>query len=182
MMVQLPEAVSETKKDQGYKNICEIGKERIRRAGKKIKKENADKEGINKLDIGFRVLRLDSSNMEEIYYTPQEFGEQSLFNEDVKPDRSHEDLLFQVMLGLGIELSAKVEARQLAGKNVLFVDGNRLIACFDNNVDEAAIAEIAQWKPAYFVMRSASAASDSLIDNFKLIFCHYSPETTCKIL
>lgn len=140
IMVQLPELTDEKSEayKAGYKNICEIGKERIRRAGKKIKEENADKEGIDKLDTGFRVLKLDSSNMGDVYYTPQEFDEQSLFSENVKPDRSSEDLLFQVMLDLGIELSAKIEVRQMAGKNVHFVDGSYLIACFDKDVNESA--------------------------------------------
>lgn len=184
IMVQLPELTDEKNEayKAGYKNICEIGKERIRRAGKKIKEENADKEGIDKLDTGFRVLKLDSSNMEDVYYTPQEFDEQSLFNENVKPDRSSEDLLFQVMLDLGIELSAKIETRQMAGKNVHFVDGNYLIACFDKDVNESAITEIARLKPVYFVMRDASAANDNVIDNFEQIFRHYSPDTNCRIL
>lgn len=184
IMVQLPELTDEKSEayKAGYKNICEIGKERIRRAGKKIKEENADKEGIDKLDTGFRVLKLDSSNMEDVYYTPQEFDEQSLFNENVKPDRSSEDLLFQVMLDLGIELSAKIEVRQMAGKNVHFVDGNYLIACFDKDVNESAITEIARLKPVYFVMRDASAANDNVIDNFEQIFRHYSPDTNCRIL
>ena len=184
IMVQLPELTDEKSEayKAGYKNICEIGKERIRRAGKKIKEENADKEGIDKLDTGFRVLKLDSSNMGDVYYTPQEFDEQSLFNENVKPDRSSEDLLFQVMLDLGIELSAKIETRQMAGKNVHFVDGNYLIACFDKDVNESAITEIARLKPVYFVMRDASAANDNVIDNFEQIFRHYSPDTNCRIL
>ena len=184
IMVQLPELTDEKSEayKAGYKNICEIGKERIRRAGKKIKEENADKEGIDKLDTGFRVLKLDSSNMEDVYYTPQEFDEQSLFNENVKPDRSSEDLLFQVMLDLGIELSAKIETRQMAGKNVHFVDGNYLIACFDKDVNESAITEIARLKPVYFVMRDASAANDNVIDNFEQIFRHYSPDANCRIL
>ena len=184
IMVQLPELTDEKSEayKAEYKNICEIGKERIRRAGKKIKEENADKEGIDKLDTGFRVLKLDSSNMEDVYYTPQEFDEQSLFNENVKPDRSSEDLLFQVMLDLGIELSAKIETRQMAGKNVHFVDGNYLIACFDKDVNESAITEIARLKPVYFVMRDASAANDNVIDNFEQIFRHYSPDTNCRIL
>jgi len=184
IMVQLPELTDEKSEayKAGYKNICEIGKERIRRAGKKIREENAGKEGIDKLDTGFRVLKLDSSNMEDVYYTPQEFDEQSLFNENVKPDRSNEDLLFQVMLDLGIELSAKIETRQMAGKNVHFVDGNYLIACFDKDVNESAITEIARLKPVYFVMRDASAANDNVIDNFEQIFRHYSPDTNCRIL
>lgn len=162
--------------------LCELGKERIRRAGQKIKEENKDKEGIEKLDIGFRVLKLDSSNMEEVYYTPQEFTMQSLFSENVKADRTGEDLLFQVMLDLGIELSAKIETRQIAGKTVHLVDDNYLVACFDRDVTEAAIKEIAKLHPVYFVMRDASAANDNVIDNFEQIFRHYSPDTNCRII
>ena len=184
IMVQLPEKTDEQSEayKAGYKNICEIGKERIRRAGKKIKEENKDKEGIEKLDTGFRVLKLDSSNMEEVYYTPQEFTPQSLFAENVKADRTGEDLLFQVMLDLGIELSAKIETRQIAGKSVHLVDDNYLVACFDCDVTEATIKEIAQLHPVYFVMRDASAANDNVIDNFEQIFRHYSPDTNCRII
>lgn len=184
IMVQLPEKTDETSEayKAGYKNICEIGKERIRRAGQKIKEENKDKEGIEKLDIGFRVLKLDSSNMEEVYYTPHDFDVHSLFNENVKADRTGEDLLFQVLLDLGIELSAKIETRQIAGKTVHLVDDNYLVACFDRDVTETAIKEIAELHPVYFVMRDASAANDNVIDNFEQIFRHYSPDTNCKIL
>lgn len=184
IMVQLPELTDEKSEayKAGYKNICEIGKERIRRAGKKIKEENADKEGIEKLDTGFRVLKLDTSNMEDVYYTPQELSENDLFQENVKADRTNEDLLFQVMLDLGIELSAKIEAKQIQGKTVHFVDDNYLVACFDRDVNEAVITEIAKLKPTYFVMRDASAASDNVMDNFEQIFKHYSAETTCNII
>lgn len=184
IMVQLPEKTDEQSEayKAGYPNICEIGKERIRRAGQKIKEENKDKEGIEKLDTGFRVLKLDSSNMEEVYYTPQEFTMQSLFSENVKADRTGEDLLFQVMLDLGIELSAKIETRQIAGKTVHLVDDNYLVACFDRDVTEAAIKEIAQLHPVYFVMRDASAANDNVIDNFEQIFKVYSEDTVKKIL
>ena len=184
IMVQLPEKTDEKSEayKAGYKNICEIGKERIRRAGRKIKDENKDKEGIEKLDTGFRVLKLDTSNMEDVYYTPQEFTMQSLFTENVKADRTGEDLLFQVMLDLGIELSAKIETRQIAGKTVHIVDDNYLVACFDRDVTEATITEIAKLHPIYFVMRDASAANDNVIDNFEQIFRHYSPDTNCKIL
>ena len=184
IMVQLPEKTdpkSEAYK-AGYKNICEIGKERIRRAGRKIKDENKDKEGIEKLDIGFRVLKLDTSNMEDVYYTPQEFTMQSLFTENVKADRTGEDLLFQVMLDLGIELSAKIETRQIAGKTVHIVDDNYLVACFDRDVTEATITEIAKLHPIYFVMRDASAANDNVIDNFEQLFEAYSKDTVRKIL
>lgn len=184
IMVQLPELTDEKSEayKAGYKNICEIGKERIRRAGKKIKEDNKDKEGIEKLDTGFRVLKLDTSNMEDVYYTPQEFDEQKLFTDNVKADRTNEDLLFQVMLDLGIELSAKIEVKEIAGKTVHIVDENYLVACFDEDVNETTIKEIAKLKPVYFVMRDASAANDNVIDNFEQIFRHYSPETTCRIL
>lgn len=184
IMVQLPEKTDEKSEayKAGYPNICEIGKERIRRAGKKIKEDNKDKEGIEKLDTGFRVLKLDSSNMEDVYYTPQEFTMQSLFNENVKADRTGEDLLFQVMLDLGIELSAKIETQQIAGKTVYLVDDNYLVACFDRDVTEAAITEIAKLHPIYFVMRDASAANDNVIDNFEQLFEAYSKDTVRKIL
>ena len=182
IMVQLPEKTDEKSEayKAGYKNICEIGKERIRRAGKKVKEE-AGLQGQN-LDTGFRVLKLDSSNMEEVYYTPQEFSMDSLFNENVKADRSNEDLLFQVMLDLGIELSAKIETKQIAGKQVHIVDEGYLVACFDRDVNESTITEIAKQQPVYFVMRDASAANDNVIDNFEQIFRHYSPGTTCRII
>ena len=182
IMVQLPEKTDEKSEayKAGYKNICEIGKERIRRAGKKVKEE-AGLQGQN-LDTGFRVLKLDSSNMEEVYYTPQEFSMGSLFNENVKADRSSEDLLFQVMLDFGIELSAKIETKQIAGKQVHIVDEGYLVACFDRDVNESTIIEIAKQQPVYFVMRDASAANDNVIDNFEQIFRHYSPDTTCRII
>ena len=182
IMVQLPEKTDEKSEayKAGYKNICEIGKERIRRAGKKIKEEVGL--STQNLDTGFRVLKLDSSNMEDVYYTPQEFELQSLFNENVKTDRTNEDLLFQVMLDLGIELSAKIESKQIAGKNVHFVDDNYLVACFDRDVNESTITEIAKLQPIYFVMRDASAANDNVIDNFEQIFKHYSPDTNCRII
>ena len=182
IMVQLPEKTDEKSEayKAGYKNICEIGKERIRRAGKKVKEEVGS--SVQNLDTGFRVLKLDTSNMEDVYYTPQEFELQSLFNENVKTDRTNEDLLFQVMLDLGIELSAKIESKQIAGKNVHFVDDNYLVACFDRDVNESTIIEIAKLQPIYFVMRDASAANDNVIDNFEQIFKHYSPDTNCRII
>ena len=182
IMVQLPEKTDEKSEayKAGYKNICEIGKERIRRAGKKVKEE-AGLQGQN-LDTGFRVLKLDSSNMEDVYYTPQEFSMASLFNENVKADRSNEDLLFQVMLDLGIELSAKIGTKQIAGKQVHIVDEGYLVACFDRDVNESTIIEIAKQQPVYFVMRDASAANDNVIDNFEQIFRHYSPDTSCRII
>ena len=187
IMVQLPEKTDEKSEayKAGYKNICEIGKERIRRAGKKIKEE-AGLQAQN-LDTGFRVLKLDSSNMEDVYYTPQEFELQSLFMENVKADRTSEDLLFQVMLDLGVELSVKIENEKLKVKDgrtitVHNVDEGYLMACFDRDIDEATITEIAKRQPVYFVMRDASAASDNVIDNFEQIFKHYSPDTICRII
>ena len=182
IMVQLPEKTEDKSEayKAGYKNICEIGKERIRRAGKKVKEEAGL--SAKNLDTGFRVLKLDSSNMEDVYYTPEEFNMGSLFAENLKADRSNEDLLFQVMLDLGIELSAKINSKQIAGKNVHFVDDNYLVACFDRDVNESTITEIAKLQPIYFVMRDASAANDNVIDNFEQIFRHYSPDTNCRII
>ena len=200
IMVQLPEKTDEKSEayKAGYKNICEIGKERIRRAGAQIVGaqraasagntsndlfNNADAaRNVPTVDVGFRVLKLDSSNMEDVYYTPQDFDAQSLYNENVKSDRTNEDLLFQVMLDLGIELSAKIESKQIAGKSVHFVDDNYLVACFDRDVNDSTITEIAKLQPIYFVMRDASAANDNVIDNFEQIFKHYSPETVCRII
>lgn len=163
-------------------NICEIAKERIRRAGEKVKAE-AGLQGQD-LDIGFRVLKLDSSNMEDVFYTPEDFSEADLFNsvDNVKHDRTPLDLLFQVMPELDIELSAKIEEKDVNGKKVFFVDGTYLIATFDTEVNESTVTEIAKMKPQYFVMRDASAANDNVLDNFEEIFKHYSPDTIRKIL
>ncbi len=182
IMVQLPEKTDEKSEayKAGYKNICEIGKERIRRVGKKIKGESPLT--TQNLDTGFRVLKLDSSNMNDVYYTPEEFDLNTLFSENVKSDRTAEDLLFQVMLDLGIELSAKIEKQQIARKEVFLVDENYLIACFDEDVNETTITEIAKMHPAYFVMRDASAANDNVIDNFEQLFKAYSKDTIRKIL
>lgn len=189
IMVQLPEKTdpnSEAYK-AGYPNICEIGKERIRRAGKKIKEENKDKEAIDRLDTGFRVLKLDSSNMADVYYTPAETPiEQTLgfeaFEDNIKPDRTAEDLLFQVMPECNLPLSSRIEEREIHGKKVYAVDGNYLVACFDRDIDEQVITEIARMQPYYFVMRDASAATDNVLDNFDQIFNAYSKETIRRIL
>ena len=182
ILVQLPEIVSDSKKNQGFSNICEIGEERIRLAGKKIKEE-AGLQGQD-IDTGFRVLKLDSSNMEDVFYTPEDFNEAYLFNsvDNVKSDRTSLDLLFQVMPELGIELSAKIEEKEVNGKKVFFVDGTYLIATFDTEVNESTVTEIAKMKPQYFVMRDASAANDNVLDNFEQIFKHYSPDSIRKIL
>lgn len=184
IMVQLPEVTDEKSEARkaGYETICQIGEERIRRAGKKVKEE-AGLQGQD-LDIGFRVLKLDSSNMEDVFYTPEDFDAKDIFTtvDNVKSDRTPLDLLFQVMPELNIELSAKIEEKEVNGKKVFFVDGNYLIATFDTEVNESTVTEIAKMKPQYFVMRDASAANDNVLDNFEQIFRHYSPETIRKIL
>lgn len=184
IMVQLPEVTDEKSEARkaGYETICQIGEERIRRAGKKVKEEA----GLNgqDLDTGFRVLKLDSSNMEDVFYTPEDFDAQNIFTtvDNVKSDRTPLDLLFQVLPELNIELSAKIETQEVNGKKVFFVDGNYLIATFDTDVNESTVTEIAKMKPQYFVMRDASAANDNVLDNFEQIFRHYSPDTIRKIL
>ena len=184
IMVQLPEVTDEKSEARkaGYDNICQIGEDRIRRAGEKVKEEAGGK--AKDLDVGFRVLKLDSSNMEDVFYTPEDFNEQCLFNniDNVKSDRTPLDLLFQVLPELGIELSAKIEERDVNGKKVFFVDGTYLIATFDTEVNESTVTEIAKMKPDYFVMRDASAANDNVLDNFEQIFKHYSSDTIRKIL
>lgn len=184
IMVQLPEITDEKSEARkaGYETICQIGEERIRRAGKKVKEE-AGLQGQD-LDIGFRVLKLDSSNMEDVFYTPEDFDAQNIFTavDNVKSDRTPLDLLFQVLPELNIELSAKIEEKEVNGKKVFFVDGNYLIATFDTEVNESTVTEIAKMKPQYFVMRDASAANDNVLDNFEQIFRHYSPDTIRKIL
>lgn len=247
IMVQLPEPCDEKSEayKAGYKNICEIGKERIRRAGQQILKtcqkdkekshgldfanaksdenllfnetplgvsnpcdniggvagvspaegvaENAQAVGARgrlppsgnyKLDIGFRVLKCDTSNMEDVYYTPDHLDKQDLFKNNIKSDRTAEDLLFQVMLDLGIMLSSKIQTKQIDGKTVYYVEGNYLVACFDEDVTEETITKIAKEKPYNFVMRDPanSKDGDSLITNFEQIFTTYSPETVRKIL
>jgi adenine-specific DNA-methyltransferase len=182
IMVQLPEVTDEKSEARkaGYNTICEIGKERIRRAGRKIKEE-AGLPGQD-LDIGFRVLKLADSNMEDVFYAPDKISEGSLFVDNVKADRTSEDLLFQVMLQLGIELSSSIEKKKINGKEVFSVRDGFLMATFDENVDEATITEIAQSEPVYFVMRDASAANDNVLDNFEQLFRHYSPDTIRRIL
>lgn len=212
IMVQLPEETDEKSEayKAGYKNICEIGKERIRRAGQQIlntkksakdvspeqirllkKEEQSDLFTANavheetdnfKLDIGFRVLKCDSSNMEDVYYSPDHLDKQDLFKNNVKQDRSAEDLLFQVMLDLGILLSSKIETKQIDGKTVYYVEGNYLVACFDEDVTEETITKIAKETPYYFVMKDSSMANDSVATNFEQIFTTFSPETIRKVL
>ena len=184
VMVQLPEVCDGkgTAYKAGYKTICEIGKERIRRAGKKIKEDSPLT--TQDLDTGFRVLKCDTSNMKEVYYNPAEY-EASLFSsleDNIKEDRTPEDLLFQVMLDLGVLLSSKIEETTIAGKKVFNVEDNYLIACFDSDVAEETIKAIAKQKPYYFVMRDSSMANDSVATNFNQIFATYSPDTVRKVL
>ena len=167
----------------GFKTICEIGKERIRRAGKKIMEE-AGLTAPADLDIGFRCLRLDDSNMKPVYYTPEEVSQQDMFSlvDNVKEDRTPEDLLFQVMLDLGVLLSSPIEATEIAGKKVFNVADGFLLACFDHDVTEETVKAIAQMKPYYAVFRDSSMANDSVATNFDQIFETYSPETVRKVL
>lgn len=185
IMVQLPEKTDEKSEayKAGYKNICEIGKERIRRAGRKIK-EDAGLTAPADLDIGFRCLRLDESNMKPVYYTPDEVGQQDLFSlvDNVKEDRTPEDLLFQVMLDLGVLLSSPIEVKEIAGKKVFNVADGFLLACFDHDVTEETVKAIAQVKPYYAVFRDNSMANDSVATNFDQIFETYSPDTVRKVL
>ena len=195
ILVQLPEQVSDKKKQQGYKTICEIGKERIRRAGAKILAEQKDKQGDlfasqngestkKPLDVGFRVLKLDSTNMEDIYYSPAATDQRNLFNmvDNVKPDRTSEDLLFQVMLELGATLDSKIEETTVSGKTIYIVADNYLVACFDQDVTDDVVTAIAKMQPMYAVLRDTSMKTDSTATNFEQIFKTYSPNTVTKIL
>lgn len=187
ILVQLPEKTQ----DGTYKNICEIGKERIRRAGQKIRDEGDNSSLLtpnSSLDTGFRVLKCDTSNMKDVYYNPAEY-EPSLFTsleDNIKEDRTSEDLLFQVMLDLGILLSSKIQVRseKVGMRNYSYfdVEDGYLIACFDKNIDEEIITAIAKQKPYYFVMRDSSMANDSVATNFEQIFASYSPDTVRKVL
>ena len=182
IMVQLPEETDEKSEAHkaGYKNICEIGKERIRRATKKIAEENPE----SKFDGGFRVLKCDSGNMKDVYYNPSE-TQQSLFDtyaDNIKEDRTSEDLLFQVMLDLGVLLSSKIEETTIAGKQVFNVADGFLIACFDKDVTEETVKAVAEKKPYYAVFRDSSMANDSVATNFDQIFASISPDTIRKVL
>lgn len=184
IMVQLPEKCDEKSEayKAGYKNICKIGKERIRRAGKKINEEN----GLTaqNLDTGFRVLKLDSSNMQDVYYNPAAVS-QTLLDatiDNIKPDRTPLDLLFQVMLELGVPLSAKIEENVVNGKTYYAVNGNDIIACFDDDIDEEVITAIAKQQPLYAVFKDQSFASDSVAINNEQLFKTYSPATEIKVI
>ena len=176
ILIQIPEQINSKKTDENkYETICEVAEERLKIAASKIE---------NETDKGFRVLKIDSSNMEDVYYTPDHIDTNDLFKNNIKSDRTGEDLLFQTMLDLGIMLSCKIETKKINGKEVFCVENNYLMACFDDSVDEKTITEIAKEKPYYFVMRDPanSKDGDSLITNFEQIFTTYSPETVRKIL
>ena len=182
IMIQIPEKIDQSTQAyrDGYKTICGIGKERIRRAAQKISEENPEA----KFDGGFRVLKCDSSNMKDVYYNPSE-TQQSLFDtyaDNIKEDRTPEDLLFQVMLDLGVLLSSKIEETTIAGKQVFNVADGFLIACFDNDVTEETVKAVAEKKPYYAVFRDSSMANDSVATNFDQIFASISPETVRKVL
>ena len=192
-MVQIPEKTEEKSNafKAGFTNICEIGKERIRLAGKKILEEqkanqtgSTDDAQVGKLDIGFRVLKVDSSNMKDVYYKPSDVTN-DIFAEtqdNIKEDRTDEDLFFQVMLELAVPLSAKIRSEEIHSRKVMVVDDNYLIACFDRDITDEVVTDIAKRKPQYFVMRDSSAMDDSVITNFETIFQTYSKDTVRKIL
>lgn len=188
IMIQLPEEteIDSEERKAGFKNICELGKERLRIAGSELCETN--RLTAPNLDVGFRVLKCDSSNMKDVYYNPAEY-ESSLFSsleDNIKEDRTPEDLLFQVMLDLGILLSSKIQVRseKVGMRNYSYfdVEDGYLIACFDKNIDEEVITAIAKQKPYYFVMRDSSMANDSVATNFEQIFATYSPDTVRKVL
>ncbi len=198
IMIQLPEDLDESLKKSNSRaqktiknaikfldgigadhTICSIGEERIRRAGKKIKQEtDAD------IDYGFRCFKVDSSNMKDVYYRPADIGQMNLdqLTDNIKEDRTPEDLLIQVMLDLGVLLSSKVEQTEIAGKKVFSVADGYLIACFDKDVTEDVVTAIAKQKPFYAVFRDSSFGSDSVAANFEQIFATYSPQTVRKVL
>lgn len=210
ILVQLPEPINPEKEPAGKArkvaenavalldsigaphNICEIGKERIRRAGTKVLKEMSSSESKGdlfsqtqdsfKLDVGFRVLKLDSSNMNDVFYQPEEFSDKLIKEDNIKEDRTPEDLLFQVILECNIPLSAKIQVEKMSGKEVFSVNNGYLVACFDDSVDENVIKTVAKRKPYYFVMRDSSLSSDNVADNFEQIFQAYSKDTIRRIL
>ena len=182
IMVQLPEELSEDSEGfkSGFKNICEIGKERIRRAGAAIKEEFGEKAA--ELDIGFRVLKLDSSNMKDTYYAPAKLTMASLIDDNLKIDRTSEDLLFQAMLGTDVLLSEKIERLNIGGKEVFSVSDGFVMACFDNELDMETVKEIASKQPSYFITRNASLENDALVDNLDQIFKAYCPDCIVRII
>lgn len=185
-MVQLPEETDEKSEANraGYKTIAEIGKERIRRAGKKIKEDNADKEGIKDLDIGFRVLKIDSSNMKDVYYTPDQMSQSLLDSQEqnIKEDRTAEDLLFQVLLDWGVDLSLPIKREEIQGKTVYFVDEDTLVACFDEDLDAEFAKEIAKGKPLRAVFKESGYKQDEDKINIDQVILQFSPDTEVRAI
>lgn len=202
IMVQIPEELNETMKNvnnpsqkeiiQNAIDLChelnkqplltEVAKERIRRAGKKIKEDNPLT--TQNLDTGFRVLKLDSSNMQDVYYSPADTTQSNIFNlvDNVKEDRTPEDLLFQVMLELGATLDSKIDTTSIEGKQIFNVADNYLVACFDRDIDDEVVTAIAKMQPQYAVLRDTSMSNDSTATNFEQIFKTYAPDTVTKVL
>lgn len=182
IMVQLPEKIDENSEAHkaGYKNICEIGKERIRRAGKKIQEENPDKQ----IDIGFRVLKVDDTNMKDVYYTPQETNQKTLGTlvSNIKDDRTDEDLLYGVLLDWGVELSRPHKIEEIDGKRVHIVNNDDLVACFESSISETVIRKIAEKKPTRVVFRDGSFNTDDHKINVEEIFKLLAPDTTVKVI
>ncbi len=184
IMIQIPEFTDEKTEafKAGYKNICEIGKERIKRAGKKILEES----GKTDLDIGFRVLKIDSSNMNDVYYSPDEITQDSLFDvtvDNIKTDRKPLDLLFQVLLDSGVDLTLPIRSEKILGKEVYFVDENVMIACFEDSIDELLVTEIAKMNDILkVVFKDSSFKSDDMRINVEQIFKQYSPDTDLKVI
>ncbi len=183
VLVQLPEPCESDSAAyrNGYKNICDLGEERIRRAGKILKDKNHSAKG---LDIGFRVFRIDSSCMKDVYYNPAELSQSLLagLEDNIKEDRTPEDLLFQVMLDMGVMLSSEIKTLDINGKKVFNVNDGNLVCCFDNNLTDEVVKEIAKIQPLYAVFRDASMSTDSVNVNFDQIFETYSPSTTRRVL
>lgn len=193
ILVQLPEVFSDNSiaNKSGFKNICELAEDRIRRVGQKIleghkanKTDSSAGSKTNIIDVGFRTLKLDSSNMKDVYYKPSDVTN-DLFaqtEDNIKGDRTDEDLLFQMMLEMAVPLSAKISSENICGKKVLVIDDDYLIACFDKDITDEVVTDIAKRKPQYFVMRDSSAMDDSVITNFETIFLTYSKDTIRIIL
>lgn len=186
IMVQIPELTDEKSEayKAGYQNICEIGKERIRRAGKKILKENKEKEGIEKLDTGFRVLKLDETNMKDVYYSPDEYSQDllSMLESNVKSDRNDLDLLFGCLLEWGLPLSLPYHSQEIEGCVVHNYNDGDLIACFDENVSDSVIKEIANKRPLRAVFRDSSFANSPSKINAGEIFKLLAPDTRVKVI
>ena len=181
-MVQLPEKCpddSEARK-AGFGTICDIAKERIRRAGEKVKGEHSNISGI--LDTGFRVLKLDSTNMEDVFYHPKEQTTKNLFEDNIKKDRGPEDILFQVMLNLGISLSSKIEESHVGERTIYSVDSGYLIACLGEGIDQEVIEFIADRKPDFAVFQNNGFVDDATRVNVEQIFLAKSPGTIRKVI